>query len=66
MVDTEIWTIGPVWYFAHLESPLPASEWLAPGNHKPVLKTTRNVSCQKCAPLTEWLVMFVDVPNQVS
>ena len=37
-------------------SPLPASEWLATGIHKHV----RNVQ------LTEWLMVFVDVPNQVS
>ena len=38
-----------LWYLAHLESPLPASEWLAMGIHKPVLKTTLNVRFQKCA-----------------
>ena len=48
MVDNEILTIGPVsgiW----LISPLPASEWLARGIHKPVLKSTLNVLFQKCA-----------------
>ena len=39
-------TIGPVSGF---DSPLPASEWLALGIHKPALKTTRNVRFQKCA-----------------
>ena len=39
-------TIGPVSGF---DSPLPASEWLALGIHKPVLKTTLNVRFQKCA-----------------
>ena len=39
MVDTEILTIGPVlgiWHILNFESPLPASEWLATGIHKPV------------------------------
>ena len=45
-----MWSIGPVsGHLAHLESPLPASEWLAMGIHKPVLKTTLNVCFQECA-----------------
>ena len=48
MVDSNILTIGPVsgiW----LNRPLPASEWLATGIHKPVFKTILNVCFQKCA-----------------
>ena len=50
VVDTEILTIGPVLgYLAHLESAVPASEWLATGIHKPALKTPLNVCFQKLA-----------------
>ena len=35
-------------YLAHLESPLPTSEWLATGIHKLILKTTLDVRFQKC------------------
>ena len=45
---------------AYFKSPLSASEWLSMGIDKPVLKTTEMFQ------LTEWLVVFVDVPNQVS
>ena len=36
-------------YLAHFKSPLPASEWLATGMAKPVIKTTLNVRFEKCA-----------------
>ena len=51
MVDTEIWTNGPdsgIWLISNV-TPLPASEWLSMGIHKPVLKTTLNVRFRKCA-----------------
>ena len=40
---------------------LPNSQWLAMGIHKPTL----NVFFQN-VKLTEWLVVFGDVPNQLS
>ena len=62
MVDTEILIFG---YLAHLESPLPASECLAMGIHKPGFKTTLNVCFQKCK--THRVDTSVHcLPNQVS
>ena len=46
-------------YLAHFESPLPASQWLSIWAYK----NTPNVSYVK---LIEWLVVFVDVPYEVS